>query len=289
VPVRGRFTTAVVVEVTGPPCGPTGTDVAVATEVPPGRLDVVSEELVGAVVAVPPGGVVEPSPVTGVVAVVEVDAVVVGAVVDVEHDTWVVVVVPAGSDVVEPSPVTGVVAVVVVDAVVVGAVVDVEHASVVGGTTVVDVVDAVVVLTCVDAGATVVVVDESVEVDTVVVDVEVGTPVAGGTDVGGGVEDVLGACVVDDVDEVPVVQLESSSTDVLSVSVKWSGHIACTVSVIVPLVAPGTMVVANVVPFSETGLAYPATGYVCALIVATAVSIVIASVVSLLPIDQSTR
>jgi len=53
--VRGRFTTPVVVDVTGPPCGPTGTDVAVEIVVPPGRVEVVSDELVGVEVVVPPG------------------------------------------------------------------------------------------------------------------------------------------------------------------------------------------------------------------------------------------
>lgn len=271
-----------VVDVTGPPWAPTGTDDAVVTDVPPGRVDEVADELVD--VVDPPGSDdVEPWPDTGTVLVVlVVDPPVVGAVVDVEHGVWVVVVVPPGSDVVEPSPVTGVVDVVdVVVAVVGGAVVDVEHTSVVVGATVV-VVDAVVVVTCVDAGATVVVVvDAVVEVEAVV---DVDAPVVGDASVVV-VEEVLGVSVVED---VAGVQSESRSTDVLSVSMNPSGHTACTVKVIVPLVAPGTNVVAKVVPLSGTGFAYPITGYVCTPIAATAVSMVMAWLVSLLPIDQST-
>ena len=60
-PVRGRFAAPGVVVVTGPPCPESGTVVAVDTEVPPGWLDVVSDELVGDEVVVPPGiDVVEP-------------------------------------------------------------------------------------------------------------------------------------------------------------------------------------------------------------------------------------
>jgi len=236
--------------------------------------------------------------VTGVVSIVVEDAVVGGAVVgeavvDVEHGSWVVVV-PPGSDVVDPCPVTGVVAVVVLDpdgTVVVGAVVvevDVEHTVVVVGATVVVAAGAVVVVTSVVAGATVVL-DAGVVLDVgAVVDADVGTAVVGGGCVVEGGTEVLGGAVVDVVEGVLVVHCESSSTDVLCVSVKLSGHTAWTVSVIVPLTPPGTNVVAKVVPFSVTGFAYPVTGYDCALIVATAVSMAIASVVSLLPIDQCT-
>ncbi|MGO9873996.1 MAG: hypothetical protein ACLPVY_09375 [Acidimicrobiia bacterium] len=281
-----------VVEVTGPPWAPTGTDGAVVTDVPPGRVDEVADEVVD--VVDPGSDDVEPWPDTGTVPLVlVVEPPVVGAVVDVEHGAWVVVVVPPGSDVVEPSPVTGVVdvvdvvVVVVVVAVVGGAVVDVEHTSVVVGATVV-VVDAVVVVTCVDAGATLVVVDAVVEVEAAV-EVEVDNPVIGGETVVV-VDDVAGVSVVDvvEVEDVAGVQSETRSTDVLSVSTNLSGHTASTVKVIVPLVAPGTSVVAKVVPLSGTGFAYPITGYVCTPIAATAVSMVMASVVSLLPIDQST-
>jgi hypothetical protein len=254
----------VVVEVTGPPWGPTGTDVGVEI-VPPGRLDVVSDERVGAEVVDTLGGdVVEPWPVTGVVSIVVDDAVVgVTVVVDVEHSIWVVVV-PPGSDVVEPWPLTGVVPVVVLDpdvvvgavvvaaVVVAAAVVDVEHTVVVVGATVVVAAGAVVVVASVVAAATVVL-DAGVDVGAVV-GAEVGTAVVGGGCVEGGAE-VLGAWVVDAVEGVLVVHCESSATDVLCVLEKLSGHTAWTVNVIVPLTPPGTSVVANVVAFCATGFA----------------------------------
>jgi len=171
--------------------------------------------------------------------------------------------------------------------VVVGAVVDVEHTAVVVGAAVV-VGGAVVVVTRVVTDATVVLDAGVVLAVGAVVDAEVGTAVVGGGCVVEIGAEVLGAAVVDVVEGVLVVQCESRSTDVLWVSVKLSGHTACTVSVIVPVTPPGTSVVANVVPFSAMGFMYPVTGYDCALIVATAVSMVIASVVSLLPIDQLT-
>jgi hypothetical protein len=256
--------------------------------VPPGWLEVVSVELVGGDDVLPLGSeVVDPCSVTGVPVVVVVGA----AVVVVVHTCVVVVVPPPGVDVVvvvDPTPETGVVSVVVVAGpvdVVVAAVVVVAHTSVVvvGGAVVV-----VVELASVVAGASVVlVVGGAVVVAAAVVDVEAGAPVVVVASVVG-VVDVLGACDVEVVDDVLTLQFESRSTDVLCVSVKLSGHTACTVSVMVPLVPPGTSDVANVVPPSVTGFAYPVTGYVCAPIDATAVSIVMTSVVSLLPIDQCT-
>ena len=56
----------------------------------------------------------------------------------------------------------------------------------------------------------------------------------------------------------------------------------------VPVVGPGTSVTAVVVPLSGTGFAYPVTGNVCAPMVATAESMLMVSVVSLLPIVQFT-
>ena len=196
--------------------------------------------------------VVEPWPVSGVVSVVEVGANVVdGAVVVDEHTSVVVVVVPGGRVVVEPCPVSGVVSVVDVGA---------------------NVVDGAVV----DDGAEV-----ELEAGGVAV-VDVGANVV---DVG---VDVLGGNVLEDGEDVVELQLVSRSTEVLWVSVKLSGHAACTVNVTVPVVGPGTSVTAVVVPLSGTGFAYPVTANVCAPMVATAESMLMVSVVSLLPIVQFT-
>lgn len=65
---------------------------------------------------------------------------------------------------------------------------------------------------------------------------------------------VPGAAVVDDAFVVVVVHIESMSTDVLSVASKPSGHTVCTVNVIVPVVPPGTIEVAGLVPPGLIGL-----------------------------------
>ena len=76
--------------------------------------------------------------------------------------------------------------------------------------------------------------------------VDDGGSVVGGTDV------VVGAAVVEVVPLVVVVHCDTRSTLVLSVSVKPSGQIVCTVSVIVPVDPPGTLVVADSFPFAAT-------------------------------------
>jgi hypothetical protein len=147
--------------------------------------------------------------------------------------------VAVGTDVVEPWPDSGVVLVV--------APASVELVSV--GTEVVDpsparvVVDPAVV---VEVGAAVVD-DASVDVEATVVEVEVGAAVV---DEGGNV--VLGADVVDDDAVVVVLQCDARSTDVLCVSEKPSGQMACTVKTMVPVVPPGTVDTADSLPLAAT-------------------------------------
>jgi hypothetical protein len=74
---------------------------------------------------------------------------------------------------------------------------------------------------------------------------------------------------------------------VVLVACTWSGHVAWTVRVTVPITPPGTIVVADVVPLGGTSMAYPVTANDCAPMVAVAVSMCIVYVsVSLLAIDH---
>ena len=135
--------------------------------------------------------------------------------------------------------------------VVAGGTVVVEARAVVAGATVVE----VVVGAEVDDGATVVVGASVVLGGAVVVgaDVEEGGAVVVGADVDeGGAVVVVGADVVDEALLVVVLQCDARSTLVLWVSSKPSGQTACTVNVIVPVVPPGTLVVAGSLPFAAT-------------------------------------
>lgn len=83
---------------------------------------------------------------------------------------------------------------------------------------------------------------------------------------------VAAAAVVDAASVVVVggVQVEPRSTDESLIAECSSGHEACTVSVIVPLVAPGTTDVGDVEPLAATGEPYPVTEYGVAPIATTA-------------------
>jgi hypothetical protein len=256
-PVRGSSAAAATVlgeVVAGPPCGATVSDVVAGAAV---------TDVVGASVdEVEPSGPTPP-PVVVVTAVDEVGGVVVEVVV------LAVVLVVASVDEVEPSgPSVELVS---------GPVVEV------GGTVVevVVVVDVLVVLVDVVVGAAV------VEVGAAVVDVGAAVVEVGGIVVDVVAQVVVGAAVVV-VGRLCIWQFASRSTDVDSVSEKPSGHVPSTVSVIVPLVTPGTVVVACVVPFCGTGDVYPTTGNDCRPIVAVAVAMSIGSVVSLFPMLQFT-
>jgi hypothetical protein len=145
----------------------------------------------------------------------------------VEDTDGLVVVLSGGNDVVEGAAVVDADATVV--EVVVGA--DVEE-----GATVVD--DAWVVV-----DGAVVVLGGCVVVACVV---EEGGAVVVGAEV------VLGADVVEEALLVVVLQCDTRSTLVCCVSEKPSGQTACTVNVIVPVEPPGTLVVADSVPFAAT-------------------------------------
>ncbi len=179
----------------------------------------------------------------------------------VDPSLWMVVLVVAGSVLVSPPIEVDVVAgAVVLVVVVAGSVVDV----VVGATVVDVVVGASVVLVVV--GATVVLVVVGATVVLVVV----------------------GASVVVVVD---ALQLEPTTTDVVFVvEMCAAGQVAVTVRTIVPVVEPGTCVIACVLPLGATVEAHPATGTDVEPSVAETESTCIVSVGpdSLLPIVQVT-
>jgi hypothetical protein len=93
---------------------------------------------------------------------------------------------------------------------------------------------------------------------------------------------VVVACVV------VVLQFDSRFTDAVAFAVKWSGHETFAVRTIVPVVPPGTVDVAVVVPPLPTGFAYPVTAYDWTPIAAVAFTIVICWFDSLFEIDQVT-